>query len=57
MEFIHTELKRHPLREAWMVFTPKLPFIPPYIGTKKECKKARVSAERNAAKYLATNNS
>lgn len=57
MEFIHTELKRHPLREAWMVFTPKLPFIPPYIGTKKECEKARVSAERNAAKYLATNNS
>lgn len=53
MEFIYATLTPHPLKvNKWLVFTPKLPFIPPYIGTKRECEKARVSAENNAIKYF-----
>lgn len=52
MDFKYTTLTKHPLRDKWVVFVPKLPFIPPYIGSKKECEKARISAETNAAKYL-----
>ena len=53
MEYIYTEMKRHPLRDCWMVFTPKLPFVPPFFGTKKECEKARKSAEQKAVEYFA----
>ncbi len=53
MEFIYTEMKKHPLRNCWMVFVPKLPFIPPYFGTEKECNAARLSAEKNAAEFFA----
>lgn len=52
-KFIYTIIKEHPLdRNKWMVFTPSLPFIPPYIGTKKECIKARENAENSAKKYF-----
>ena len=53
MEFIYTKLEKHPLRNCWMVFIPKLPFIPPYFGTKKQCETARINAERNAIKHFA----
>lgn len=53
MEFKHTTLTEHPLKAGkWMVFCPELPFIPPYIGSKRECEKARVSAEINASKFI-----
>ena len=52
MEYKYTKMKKHPLRDCWMVWTPKIPHIPPYFGSRAECEKARVSAERNAEEYL-----
>lgn len=57
MDFKHTTLTPHPLKaNLWMVFCPELPFIPPYIGSKRECEKARETAEINAAKFIVENN-
>jgi len=52
MEFIHTKLVEHPLKNAWMVVNVSCPFVPPFIGTKRECEKARVAAEKSAENYL-----
>lgn len=35
-----------------MVVNVTFPFIPPYIGTKRECEKAQISAEKNSIKML-----
>ena len=51
MEYVHTEMKEHPLRDCWI---PKLPFVPPLFGTKKELEDARVYAEQKAEDYLAS---
>lgn len=53
MEFVYTEIKKHPLRDCWMLFIPLLPFIPPFFGTKQECEDARMHAEKNAEHFLA----
>jgi len=52
MEFKHTEIKKHPLRNCWMLWMPDMPYIPPYFGSKKQCEKARVFAEKKADEYL-----
>lgn len=51
-EYKHTEMKKHPLRNCWMVWMPEIPYIPPYIGSKREVEKARVHAEKKAEEYL-----
>lgn len=48
----HSEIKRHPLRNAYMVVNKTCPFVPPYIGTLRECKAAQEAAERSAEAYL-----
>lgn len=53
MDYKHTKLERHPLRDCWMVVNVSLPFIPPFFGTKRECEKARIAAEKHAAELLA----
>lgn len=53
MEFKHTKIVKHPLKEGkYMVVNITFPFIPPYIGTKRECEKAQISAEKNSIKML-----
>lgn len=52
MEYKHTEIKKHPLRNCWMVWMPEIPHIPPYFGSKRECEKARKFAEIKAEEYL-----
>lgn len=53
MEFKHTKIVKHPLKDGkYMVVNITFPFIPPYIGTKKQCEKAQISAERNSIKNL-----
>jgi len=52
MEFVHTEIKEHPLRDCLMLWIPELPFVPPLFGTKKELEEARVFAEQKAEDYL-----
>jgi hypothetical protein len=52
MEYKHTIMKKHPLRNCWMVWMPEIPHIPPYFGSKRECEKARVHAEQKANEYL-----
>lgn len=54
MDFKHTVMKKHPLRDCWMVLMPDIPCIPPYFGSKMECEKAREFAEKKAAEYLLT---
>lgn len=57
MEFIHTKIVEHACNsKKYLVLNVTLPFIPPYIGTLKECKKAQVNAERNTIKYIKDNN-
>lgn len=48
-------MQPHPLRNCWMVFMPEIPYVPPYFGSKKQCEKARVFAEKKADEYLKTN--
>lgn len=52
MEFKHTKLVEHPCKNAWMVVNVSCPFVPPYIGTKRQCEKARINAEKSAENYL-----
>lgn len=53
MEFRHTKIVKHPLKDGkYMVVNITFPFIPPYIGTKKQCEKAQISAERNSINML-----
>lgn len=52
MKYKHTEMKKHPLRDCWMVWIPEIPHIPPYFGSNRECEKARKFAERKAEEYL-----
>ena len=52
MEWKYTEIKKHPLRECWMLYVPDFPSIPPFFGTRKECDEARVFAERKASECL-----
>lgn len=53
MDYKHTKLERHPLRNCWMVVNVTFPWVPPYFGSKRECERARIHAERNAEKLLA----
>lgn len=55
MEYKHTIMEKHPLRNCWMVWMPEIPHIPPYFGSKRECEKAREFAERKAEEYLQSN--
>lgn len=55
MEFKHTIMQPHPLRNCWMVWMPEIPHISPYFGSKKQCEKARAFAEKKADEYLKTN--
>lgn len=56
MEFVHTTITEHPLRKGvWVLFVPELPFIPPYVGSKKDCESRREHVELNAKKFLETN--
>lgn len=51
-----TTLKEHPLRKGqYCVYNVIFASIPPYIGTLEQCKKAQLSAEKNAAKLVNQN--
>lgn len=53
IEFKHTKIVPHVLKKSkFLVLNTSLPFIPPYIGTLKQCQKAQVHAEKNAIEYL-----
>lgn len=53
IEFIHTKIVPHALNQSkFLVLNVSLPFIPPYIGTLKQCQRAQIHAERNAIEYL-----
>ena len=52
MDYKHTKLERHPLRDCWMGVKVTFPYVPPYFGTKRECEKALIHAERNAEKMV-----
>lgn len=53
--FKHTIMKRHPLRDCWMVWVPEFPYVAPFFGSEQECKKARAYAERKAEIELTMN--
>jgi hypothetical protein len=47
--FKHVKIEKHPLKSnKYMVVNITFPFIPPYIGTLKQCKKAALSAEKHS---------
>jgi hypothetical protein len=48
----YAKIERHPLRDCYCVFIPALPFVPPFFGTLRECKKAAAAADKKAAEYL-----
>lgn len=48
----YAKIERHPLRGCYCVFIPALPFVPPFFGTLRECKKAAAAADKKAAEYL-----
>ena len=56
LEYINNELKHvkieaHPLKkDKYLVLNVTFPYIPPFIGTLKQCKKAALSAEKNSEK-------
>lgn len=52
----HTEIIKHPLRDAYMVINKTCQFVPPFIGTLKECEKAQAAAERSAEEYINQHN-
>lgn len=54
--FKHVEITPHPLKsKKYMVINKTFPFIPPYIGTLKQCEKAAKYAEKNSEKLLLQN--
>lgn len=51
--FKHVEITPHPLKaKKYMVINKTFPFIPPYIGTLRQCEKAAIYAEKNSEKLL-----
>ena len=52
MEYKHNYIEKHPLRDAYCVHNRTLKFIPPFIGTKKECERAIKFAEESTIKWL-----
>lgn len=56
IEFVHTKIVPHALNQSkFLVLNTTLPFIPPYIGTLKQCQRAQVHAEKNTIEYLKNN--
>ena len=45
-----TEITKHPLRDCYMLYITNN-FIPPYFGSLKSCKKARVALCNNVINY------
>lgn len=54
--FKYVAIRKHPLRNCFMVVNLKFNWIPPYFGTLAECRKAARTAERNTAKMLNESN-
>lgn len=55
MGYKHNKIEKHPLRDAYMVINTTLPFIPPFIGTKRECEEAIIAAEKSTEDYIKNN--
>ena len=52
--FKHCHISKHPLKDEYMVVNDTFKNIPPFFGTKGECEKAAIAADKSPENHLNT---